>query len=128
MTDEERTALQEQLVELDKASGQIGDAMQPFRDALAAIDGVREALLTRHNVEIAGQCEGCERLLFVGDMGHRCEDGPMLCAECSPIYADVLKQARERLGEGDQDVADTVTALEQRLADGSIDDKALHEL
>lgn len=61
--------------------------------AIMAIEAVRDALLERHAVEIAGTCEGCERLLFVGEQGHYTEDdGCTLCVECSPTWGDIKRQ------------------------------------
>lgn len=100
MTDEERAALKDELKGLSDAQAAIEAASKPFDDALRAIEQVRDALLERHGVEIAGECETCERLLFAGDKGHVCGDGPVLCEDCSPTYADLQKQLLERSQSG----------------------------
>lgn len=33
-------------------------------------------------------CEGCDKIINEGDPCFRCDDGPCLCADCSPTYAD----------------------------------------
>jgi hypothetical protein len=44
-------------------------------------------------------CEACDKKLKEGDLGHRCADGPVLCEECSPTWADVLTQYNESDGD-----------------------------
>lgn len=90
MTDEQGEALQERLKELDAAGSAILDARKPFDDALRAVDQVREGLYADAGLEPLDEiCETCERHLFVGDLGHRCADGPVLCEECSPTWNEL---------------------------------------
>lgn len=88
MDDKERDVLKEELAALDAAEVSIRKARRPFDEAIDAVETVKQNLLDKHAVEIAGHCEGCGRLLFVGDKGFRCDDGPILCAECSPTFGD----------------------------------------
>src|SRR5262245_22009828 len=105
MDDKTRTDVQAQITALDKADESVRLARKPFDDVLDTIETLRQSILDKHDVEIAGTCEGCSKLLFIGDRGHRCGDGPLLCAECSPTWADVKEQwdKGERLDDEPED-------------------------
>lgn len=129
MQDDERVKLAEELGALSKAQESIRAARKPFDDAIAAIEEVYENLLYKHEVEIAGSCEGCDRLLFVGEMGHRCEDGPLLCEEHAPTYGDVKRQWEEKDDADPDERQDAINAAETHVAaGGSLGDKVLHDL
>lgn len=130
MTDTEQ--LRSILDGLAKAESVLDAAMKPFRDAARALDDVKERVLDALGAEEVGQCEGCRAILLTGDKGHRCADGPILCAECAPTWADVhLQWARGECGEVDGEDAhgDFLAAYEAHLAaGGSPDDPMLHDL
>jgi len=88
ITEEEREALVSRLAELRKAEEAIDKVRQPLTDAIREIEAVRQALLDRHQLEIVGNCEGCGKLLFSGELGHVCRDGPKLCEACAPSFVD----------------------------------------
>ncbi len=98
-----------------------------------AIGWAREELLDHHEEIVAGKCEDCGKVLFAGDMGHRCLDGdPLFCAEHAYTWADVKESYEEEGGLKDTDPeahARFIKSLEQHLATGgSLEDKILHEL
>lgn len=77
------------------------------------------------------QCEGCSKDLFEGDRAHYCSDGPVLCEDCAPTWADIAHEYDEAEARGefedlfdDPDMArlsrETVNA---RIADGDADKK-----
>lgn len=92
MDDAVRGRIKDALSELDSAENAVRAARAPFDAAIMAVETARDSLLTHHAVEIAGTCESCSRLLFVGDKGFRCDDGPVLCEKCGPTYGDVEQQ------------------------------------
>lgn len=72
-------------------------------------------LLRKHKLEyIEEDCEVCGKMLFEGDMGFRYEDGPALCADHAPTFADCLRELLDAgFGEGtDLDYED---AEDQRI-------------
>lgn len=131
MTDEQREALQERLKELDKAGAAILKARKPFDVALASIDAVRESVIADAGVELLDEtCEGCERHFFVGDLGHRCADGPVLCEACAPTWKDLKGQIEEGYVDPDElchGALDRET-IEARIAAGDGDKKHVYPL
>lgn len=96
MDEDAREALRGQLDELDKAAEEIETAMKPFRLALNAVEGVREALLERHDAEIAGKCEGCLDPIFSGDKAYTDGSGEVtFCERCAPTWGDLRKETLE---------------------------------
>lgn len=88
MDDATRQSLKETLACFDEAEDAIRKARKPFDDAIIKIDEARSNILERHDAEIVGECEGCSKLLIVGDKGYRYDDGPILCEGCSPTFAE----------------------------------------
>jgi hypothetical protein len=130
--DKTRRSIQEQFKALDAARAAIELAMKPFRDAEAEILVARELLLEHYEIEIAGTCESCDKLLFVGEQGHRDDEGVMLCAEDSPTWADAAHSWQEALQHDDDD-PERRQAFDRALAahlaaGGSRDDKLTHAL
>lgn len=89
LTEEGRKELQAGLKMLEDAEASILSAMKPMKLAMDGVVMCREILLDKRGLEVAGECEGCERLLLIGDKGHRCDDGPILCEACSPTWGDI---------------------------------------
>lgn len=120
-----RDKLKPLLEALTDAESKIQEAKHPFMLALEAIDLVRSELLDGHP-EVVGECEGCDTLLFEGDKGHRCDDGPLLCEACSPTYGDSLTQLRECLADkdiGDDDRAEwesSIAHIEAAIGAGTL--------
>lgn len=131
MDDKARQALQDELAELDRAAISIRTARVPFDSALSAIETVKENLLNRHSVEIAGNCEGCGQLLFVGDQGFRCDEGEILCAQCSPTFGDAEQNWKNHPEDEDADRKKAfMESLAAHLAAGGVrtDKLPLYEL
>lgn len=134
MSMNERAVLKTSLDNLDAAQQQIEKAMEPFRSAMAAIETIRDDLLTTHDVEVAGECEGCGKLLFAGEMGLRCNDGPILCEECAPTWeeAKFTHAGDAAIGEDDE-MRESREYFNSRYAEhiaagGSPDDKMMGAL
>lgn len=76
--------------------------------------------------DYVGECEGCGTMLFVGDTGLRCDDGPVVCGACAPTWKDVKAQwdADEML-DNDPELRATFMASYQKhlAAGGGADDK-----
>jgi hypothetical protein len=76
--------------------------------------------------QYVGNCEGCDKPMFFGDIGLICDDGPVLCAEHSPTWAQAKKQwdAGEQL-DNDQDRLEAFmkSYAAHIAAGGSVDDK-----
>ena len=130
MDEATRDELDEQIKELDEAMGKIEAARKPYDDALSAIYGVREALLEKHEVDIAGNCETCTALLFVGGQGHRSNEGEILfCADCSPTWNDIQAQWDEAADHDPDDMSGYLEAKQAHLdGGGRLTDKVLFEL
>jgi hypothetical protein len=130
--DKTRQSIQQQFKALDTARDALELAMKPFRDADSAILEARELLLEHYEIEIAGTCESCDKLLFEGDQGHRDDEGIMLCAADSPTWADAEKSWQEAIAYDDDDPEGRQAfdrALTAHLAaGGSRDDKLTHAL
>lgn len=121
MDETSREKLKAEFAALDEAENSIREGRKPFDVALLAIETVRENLKEKHEVEIAGECEGCTRLLFAGEKGFRYEDGPILCEECSPTYGDAESVFKNRDPADDEDPEDRTSfmrQLETHLAGG----------
>lgn len=81
-------------------------------------------------------CETCDKKLRAGDMGHRCADGPVLCEECSPTFADIMEQYEEAKAAGTldalfpfpEDAPDHYEACKARIAAGDGDKKNAYPL
>jgi hypothetical protein len=131
--DKTRQSIQQQFKALDTARDALELAMKPFRDADSAILEARELLLEHYEIEIAGTCESCDKLLFEGDQGHRDDEGIMLCAAHSPTWADAEKSWQEALEHVDEDDPERRQAFDRALAahlaaGGRRDDKLTHAL
>ena len=111
------TPLRDWLQRLNKAEQAVQEAMRPYRDAIDEIDGAREAIeefMAGEGV-ILGKCMDCSAPVIEGDKGYRYASGETCCANCSPTYEEVQKQADEILAKpGDYD-AETVEGAKQRL-------------
>jgi hypothetical protein len=127
-TNADRERLKEKLAEIDKAREPIRMLMKPLREAMEAIDALHDAAVEEAGVELLDEvCEGCERILIVGDLGHRAADGPVMCEACSPTYADILSQYEDRddkasllvdLDVTEEELADMTAQLKAMVADG----------
>jgi hypothetical protein len=80
--------------------------------------------------DYVGNCEGCDKMLFVGDVGLRCDDGPVLCAEHAPTWAEAKTQwdAGENFDKIDSErhVAFMESYNKHIAEGGSVDDKFTH--
>jgi hypothetical protein len=123
LTDEDREKLKARLDEIAAAEETIRKARKPFDDAIGALDTVRQQLLDEHEAEIADTCEGCSRLLFVGELGHRCADGPTLCLSCSPTWNDLAKDYATMSDDDISDEAVSRETIQARIAAGDGDKK-----
>lgn len=92
LTPEQREALEEQLSAFAGAEANIRKAMEPVENALSSILIARDAALQAHGVDLHGYCE-CGKPLLTGDKVHHCDDGPTLCEDCAPTWADIKAQA-----------------------------------
>lgn len=130
-----RKGLQEQLGRLANAEDLLRKAMAPFVQARDALDDAREMLLMDHDADIAGTCE-CGRLLFEGELGHRCDDGPILCEDCAPTWDDMRRQYHEAKArgdfvdsfEGEQEARDADLAVDSHIAAGDGDKRLVWPL
>lgn len=125
MDDKTREAITDQLKSLDEAGEAVAELMAPYRKAADGIEAARVLLLDSHNVEIADTCEGCSKILFVGEMGHVCGDGPTLCEDCSPTWADCLTQMSEPSTDPDDEAErqESIRAVQAQIAAGNGDKK-----
>lgn len=107
LTLEQREDLQRQVKELDEAMEEVIKARYaiagPFDQALAALQGQKDTLLERHEVDIAGKCETCGCMILVGEKGYTYADEPgiMFCEEHSPTWASELESAKELIEAAD---------------------------
>lgn len=129
----DRENIQKRLHAMDDCIVAIDEQMrtltQPLRIARDSALLVREMILEDAGLEEHGSCEGCSKILFVGDKAHVCSDGPTLCEDCAPSYGDCRRQAVERQGEGDTEAEEAIAAIDARTAaGGSLEDKAVHPL
>lgn len=96
-----------------------GLPLEKFDDESAAIEEAREKLMVGFGKDYITTCEGCSCHLFVGDKGHRCLDGELLCEACTPSWDDVKEQwAEGRDGDGDEDRASFMDRYDAHLANG----------
>lgn len=91
LTPEQRASIEEQLAAFNGAERNIMEAMRPLDTALDAVRCAKEAMLQAHGVDFHGYCE-CGKPLLTGDKIHSCDDGPTLCEECAPTWADIQAQ------------------------------------
>ncbi len=129
--------LRAKLAELDARAAAVEAEAKPHREAFAAKDkpfrnrekaiaAEREATLELHETYEVGQCEGCSKLIFEGERYHVCGDGPYLCEDCSPSWADILAHLRDRQGdplEDAEEIAEGIATAEAMIAAGKGDEK-----
>ena len=97
-----RLAKIEQRLELARAP--IAALLRPLDKVQAEIDEQRFALLEAHGVAVAGHCEVCKRLLFVGEPGQRPYFGKtefVFCGEHIMSYGDLLRHWQQSGAEDD---------------------------
>lgn len=130
ITDEVRASIAEQMKALDDAGAEISKLIEPLRRASDGIEAARILLLDSHGVEIADTCEGCSKILFVGEMGHVCGDGPTLCEACSPTWADCLTQLSEPSDDSEDEAErqESIKAVQAQIDAGNGDKKHVWEL
>lgn len=132
MDEKTRASLKAQLSALNKAENAVRIARRPFDKAIDEIDTAREEILGAHEAEIAGECIGCTELLLVGEQGHRCRDGELLCEACAFTWADVKAQwdmGEDSDAESAEARARFFSLFKAHIAGGgSPDDKILHAL
>lgn len=121
-----REKLKDKLDAIHLARKPIQEVRKPFDDALRAIDALHDAAVEEAGVELLDDiCEGCECILVVGDLGHRCGDGPVLCEACAPTWNDMAAQCREPdyMADDPEGRADALAAVEAHIAAGLGDEK-----
>jgi hypothetical protein len=133
LTDEQRAALDAEIEEIANMEDKVYALRQPYDDLLRSLDTSRALILARYGLEGVEvlHCETCSKLLIDGDTVHRCSDGPVLCAECAPTYADLKKRADAISATDDDDGdADEIRAAvaQHVVTGGSLSDTALHPL
>lgn len=59
-----------------------------------AIDGAREEIFDAFADDLVGKCENCAKVIFPGDLGHRCrgDDPVLMCADCAYTWGEVYDQ------------------------------------
>ncbi len=110
LTDAKRAEIKAALAEFERRSAVVEEEMKPLQARLVPsqkrldeIEGEREAYLEQFEDDIAGKCETCGKLLFVGEPGQRPHDddpGIIYCALHGMTFADVLEAWR---GAGELD-------------------------
>lgn len=81
-------------------------------------------------------CEFCDKKLREGDLGHRCDDGPVLCEAHAPTFNDIRRQYDEAKRDGrfetmftwPEDAADHDRSLDDRIAAGDGEKKHIWPL
>lgn len=127
ISDDKRSELQRRIQALDESIEEIEKLRAPYDKAIQALATIREEIIDADaGKEIADTCEGCSKLLFVGELGHRCEDGPTLCEACAPTWSDMKQQytddalkPEDRHETYDEDLA----AIDAHIAAGDGDKK-----
>ena len=78
ISSETRAAIKAKFLEFETSIARIEETARPFREALKPflnqlheLYAAREVFFDEHGVEVAGKCEHCEKLLFVGEPGSR---------------------------------------------------------
>lgn len=79
---------------LDQSIETISAAVEeaPYRVAAPAartLGTLRDAIAAELDLEIVGQCEGCDELIFEDEEHAWTEDGVKFCKECTPEPEDV---------------------------------------
>lgn len=121
-----RKRIQENFAAMEEAIAAMQKAADPFLTAIQAIEGCRDKMLDDEGVEVAGHCEHCGTILFVGDKGLRCDDGPLLCEEHSPTWGDARAQWSEAdKNEDPERHADFMARYEAHIASGGKDTDTL---
>ena len=136
LTTEQRADLRRQLKEIDAVQRPLIEerrkACEWLDDRIAALEARREALLDTHEADIYGRCEGCLETLFIGDMGHTCNDGELaFCFDCAPTWNDLLSQCEEQEADAWEEPDGKGKALalcRERIADGKGAEKHVWEL
>lgn len=136
MTKEQRASFKERLAEVDAELAPLYTARQkacePFDAQIDPLEERREAILEEAEAEVAGNCEGCEVVLFFGDKGqHHCEASLYFCEECSPTWSDCLAEAEASKDEHYEEPGDREAFLavcRERVEQGKGDEKNVWEL
>lgn len=124
LTDDRREEIRDRDKELRDAIAAIRKAMEPFVVAADAVEAMRDRLIEDNSVHIAGNCEDCSKLLLDGDLGHRCEDGPLMCEGCAPTWNDMRRQYDEDKAKGGSAFEDRFESPEAAAqADGHVDER-----
>jgi hypothetical protein len=133
-TDEARERLKEKLDAIDLVRKPLLEHRKPLDEALRALDALHDAAVEEAGVELLDECcETCSRLLVIGDRGHRCGDGPVLCESCAPTWNDIRRQydSDKQLGgfvesyETPKEAEEADRLVDQMIADGKGDEKWL---
>lgn len=77
---------------LDDLSTPLRSLLAPYEEMERIIDGVEAHILDAHDVEIAGTCQHCGRLMFCGEMGYRFDiedNGIVYCEAHGITYGDL---------------------------------------
>lgn len=120
ITDDQRQHIQANIAAMDGAIASMQKAAEPFVQAIEAIEGCRDKMLDDLGLEVVGHCEHCEKILFVGELGLRCDDGPVLCEEHAPTWDDARAQWSEdpAADEPNPDRADFMARYDAHIAAG----------
>lgn len=100
--------------------------LRPFIEYEKALDQEQELLLDAAGDDIAGHCEGCSTIILGGDRYTSCTDGPILCLECSPTWAESAEHMRSyTCGHPDDDAErlKSIAHAEAQIAAGRGDEK-----
>lgn len=105
-------------------------AAKPERDAyemaLVEFHSINEEIdLLLDGQELVGTCEGCQAPIFDDERSFSTVDGVDLCAACSPMASDGLRQMKDALAEDDwplfefesrDDMVAAILQIEQAIA------------
>jgi hypothetical protein len=129
LTDDQREALRRRLDVFDQSIAQLEKQREPWDKAIAALQEIREDVIEDvTGAELAGNREGCDRLLFIGEQGHRCVDGPILCVACAPTWSDLKAQYADKRAKGEPVADADDVAIDGRIAAGDGDKPYVWEL
>lgn len=121
ITDATRLMLAGMLAALDDAEGRVQDLMRPYDATIDRIRGVRDMLLEHHGgLSVAGKCESCDKMLFEGEPGYRCDD-VILCADDAPTWGDWRSQLRAGCPDNmdPAEYGEACATVERYFADGT---------